>query len=112
MIADWVSIYVVDVDNHIWSADQGNGAINWQQDSLENRQLTPLVQVGERLLTADYEGYVHVLNASDGALVGRLKVSDVAISAAPLLDDGLIYVQDINGKITALSLAELGQTEE
>ena len=112
MIADWVSIFVVDVNNHIWSADQNDGSINWQQDSLENRQLTPLVQVNDYLLTADYEGYVHVLNASDGALVGRFKVSDVAIAATPLLDDGLIYVQDINGEITALSLTKLGQAEE
>jgi len=112
MIADWVSIFVVDVNNHIWSADQNDGRINWEQDGLENRQLTPPTQVGDYLLTADYEGYVHVLNTSDGVLVGRLKVSDVAISAAAIVDDDLIYVQDIEGEITALRMGSQSVTED
>lgn len=112
MIADWVSIFVVDVNNHIWSADQNDGRINWLQDGLENRQLTSLTQVEDYLLTADYEGFVHVLNASDGELVGRLKVSDVAISAAPIVNDGLIYVQDIDGEITALRMGHQAVTED
>jgi hypothetical protein len=55
-------------------------------------------------LTGDYEGYLHVLSASDGHLMGRLKISDSAITAAPLIDDGLIYVQNIDGEIMALRL--------
>ncbi|MEO1962640.1 MAG: outer membrane protein assembly factor BamB, partial [Cycloclasticus sp.] len=104
MIADWVSIFVVDVKNHVWSADQSNGEINWEQDQLEHRQLTPLTKTGDYLLTGDYEGYLHVLSASDGHLMGRLKISDSAITAAPLIDDGLIYVQNIDGEIMALRL--------
>ena len=112
MLADWVSIFVVDVNNHIWSADQNDGGINWLQDRLENRRLTPVTQLGDYLLTADFEGYLHILDIATGALVGRLKVSDVAITAAPIVDDGLIYVQDINGEITALRIAEQDFLEE
>ncbi len=104
MAADWVSIFVVDINNHIWSADQSNGTINWEQSHLEHRQLTPLTKINDYLLTADYEGYLHVLSASDGHLLGRYKVSDAAITAAPIVDDGLIYVQDVNGEMTALRL--------
>ncbi|MBL4744043.1 MAG: outer membrane protein assembly factor BamB [Cycloclasticus sp.] len=104
MVADWVAIYVVDVDNHVWSADQNKGTINWEQDQLENRRLTPLARVNDYLLTADFEGYVHVLSSSDGRLLGRLKVSDDAITATPIVDGDLIYVQDISGEITALRL--------
>jgi len=104
MIADWVSIFVVDVDNHIWSADQGKGSINWQQDDLEHRKVTSLTKVGEYLLTGDYEGYVHALNVSDGKLVGRLKVSSSAITSAPVFADGIIYVQNIEGEVIALRL--------
>jgi len=105
MAADWVSLFVVDVSNHIWSADQTNGSINWQQDSLENRRLTALVKMDQYLLTGDYEGYLHVLSAADGRLLGRLKVSENAISSAPIIDDELIYLKDNQGVITALRLA-------
>ena len=53
-----------------------------------------------------------MINSTDGALVGRLRVSDVAISTAPIIDDGLIYVQDIEGVITALRMDTLSVTEE
>lgn len=112
MIADLVSIFVVDVKNHVWSADQTDGSLNWQQDNLENRQLTPLAKVGEHLLTADYEGYVHVLNVSDGQLVGRLKVSSHAITAVPVFSDGILYVQDTNDEIIALRIDALIEAEE
>ncbi|PHS73390.1 MAG: outer membrane protein assembly factor BamB [Cycloclasticus sp.] len=113
MVADWVSLYVVDVNNHVWSADHSDGSINWQQDSLENRQLTPLTKLDDYLLTADFEGYLHILSASDGRLMGRTKVSDVAITGSPVVDDGLIYVQDIDGEITALKLStNLGSEED
>jgi outer membrane protein assembly factor BamB len=108
MVADWISLYVVDVNNHVWSADHSNGQINWQQDSLENRRLTALTKLGDYLLTADFEGYLHILSASDGHLMGRMKVSDTAITAPPVVDGDLIYIQDIDGEITALQLnAEL-----
>jgi len=114
MAADWVSLFVVDVNNHIWSADQANGSINWQQDELENRRLTALVKFDQYLLTADYAGYLHVLSAENGRLLGRLKVSDNTINAAPVVDGELIYVQDAQGVITALRLvaATLTDTKE
>lgn len=111
MSADWVSLFVVDVNNHIWSADQTSGAINWQQESLENRRLTALVRLDQYLLTADYAGYLHVLSAADGRLVGRLKVSESAINSAPLVDGEFIYVKNIQGEITALRLAALNLTD-
>ncbi|ORU91693.1 MAG: outer membrane protein assembly factor BamB [Cycloclasticus sp. symbiont of Poecilosclerida sp. N] len=104
MAADWASIYVVDVKNHVWSADQNDGSINWQLNQLENRQLTPLTKLREYLLTADYEGYLHVLSAFDGHLMGRVSIGNAAIVAAPIIDGDLIYVQDVNGEVTALRL--------
>ncbi|PCI71196.1 MAG: outer membrane protein assembly factor BamB [Piscirickettsiaceae bacterium] len=111
MVADWVSLFVVDVDNHIWSVDQTTGTINWQQDALEHRQITPLVLMGEYLLTADFEGYLHVLSASDGHLMGRLKVSDEPIVSEPVIDGDTIYLQDIEGEITALKITSLADSD-
>lgn len=111
MAADWVSLFVVDVNNHIWSADQTTGTINWQQEALEHRQITPLVLVGEYLLTADFEGYLHVLSSSDGHLMGRLKVSDAPIVSEPVIEGEYIYLQNIKGEITALKIASLADND-
>jgi len=111
MAADWVSLFVIDVDNLIWSTDQAAGTINWQQDKLEHRQLTPPVLKDEYLLTADYEGYLHVLSTSDGRLIGRVRVSDEAIVSAPVIEGDMIHIQNIEGEITTLTLASIVESE-
>ena len=112
MAADWVGLFVIDVNNHIWSADQTTGAVNWQQDLLENRQLTDLVLQDEYLFTADFEGYLHVLSSVDGRLIGRIQVSDKPIVSAPIVKDKFIYLQDIDGEITAVKFASITATED
>ncbi len=111
MAADWTALFVIDVNNHIWSADQTTGAVNWQQDLLENRQLTDLVLEGEYLFTADYEGYLHVLSSVDGRLIGRVKVSDKPIVSAPIVKDEFVYLQDSEGEITALQFTSITAAE-
>lgn len=109
MAADWTSVFVVDVIDSIWSTDQTDGTINWQQKELENRRLTPPAAVGDYIVVGDFEGYVHVLSATDGRIVGRIQVSNNAIKSVPMVDEDVFYVQDIEGIITAL---QLGLTEE
>lgn len=112
MAADWVSLFIVDVSDHIWSVSQDKGETNWQQPALENRQLTPVTQVGQYLVTADFEGYIHVLSASTGELIGRSRVGRSAISVAPLFDGELIYVQDSDGEITAFRINDIVAEED
>ncbi|ORU90676.1 MAG: outer membrane protein assembly factor BamB [Cycloclasticus sp. symbiont of Poecilosclerida sp. M] len=112
MASNWSSIFVVDIDDHIWSADQETGGINWQMDKLEHRRLSPAAIVDDVLLTADYEGYLHMISVSDGHLMGRIKVSNAPVVAAPLVDGGFIFVQDINGQVTALQFASEEASED
>lgn len=105
MAADWTSVFVVDVNDSIWSADQTDGTINWQQKELENRRLSPPAAVGDYIVVGDFEGYVHVLSVADGRIVGRIQVSDNAIKSVPLVDEDVFYIQDIEGRTTALQLS-------
>jgi len=104
MAADWLSLYVIDINDHIVAQDQNDGALKWQQDKFEYRQLTSPVLVDDYLLTADFEGYLHILSTEDGRVLGRVKVSSSPIKQIPLVDEGVIYVQDVDGEVTALRL--------
>ena len=100
--ADWRQLYVTDENDHIWSLDATNGATLWQQKALHARRLSAPAIVGSDLVVGDYDGYVHWLSQYDGHMVARSHVSGGAIRAKPLVHDGIVYVLDEDGELTAL----------
>lgn len=65
------SLYLTLDDGSIQAYDQLNGAIQWRQQALQQRNLGQVTVVGRYLLVADEEGYIHALRQVDGELVGR-----------------------------------------
>jgi outer membrane protein assembly factor BamB len=82
----------VDTRHAIASATNGNveafdresGKSRWKQTSLVRRQLSAPFVVASNVLIGDRQGLLHVLDLSDGALVGRLLTDGSAIVAAPV----------------------------
>jgi outer membrane protein assembly factor BamB len=100
--ADWRQIYVSDETDHIWSLDATNGATLWQQKALHARKLSAPAMVDGYLVVGDYDGYVHWLSQYDGKMLARSHVSGDAIREKPLVYDGIVYVLDEGGTLTAL----------
>ena len=100
--ADWRQVYITDEADHIWSLDAPNGATLWTQKVLHARRLTAPAMVDGLLVVGDYDGYVHWLEQYDGKLLARYRVGSDAIRAMPLVQDGVVYVWDDGGTLTAL----------
>jgi len=73
----------------------------WRQEGLRLRRLSAPALVGGRVAVADFEGYVHWLDAATGGFVARSKTSG-RTSNAPLVVGGLVIFQDDEGRVTAL----------
>lgn len=98
------NIYITDSDNNIWAFGQENGDILWKQDKLKYRYLTsPSVQ-GNKLLVADFEGYVHVLSTVDGELIGRKQFDSKGYLISPMIYKDEIYLYGNSGNITSIKL--------
>jgi len=99
------SIFGVDDDSQVWAFDKSTGADMWKNSSLKYRWLTgPAVQ-GNYVVVGDMEGYVHWLQAGDGALAARERLSKKAIRAQPLVVGDTVYVEDVKGRIGAYRLS-------
>jgi len=95
----------VDDQGVAWAFDRSGGADMWKNDKLKYRWLTgPAVQ-GNYVVVADAYGYVHWLQAGDGALAARVRLSKKAIQAQPLVVGDTVYVEDVKGHIGAYRLA-------
>ncbi|GAB3788336.1 outer membrane protein assembly factor BamB [Dyella agri] len=99
------AVYGVNDQGEVWAFDRSGGADMWKNDKLKYRWLTGPAAQGNYLVVADAYGYVHWLQASDGALAARVRLSKKAIQAQPLVVGDTVYVEDVKGHIGAYRLA-------
>jgi outer membrane protein assembly factor BamB len=99
------ALYGVNDQGEVWAFDRSTGADMWKNDKLKYRWLTgPAVQ-GNYIVVADVAGFVHWLQASDGALAARIRLSKKPIQAQPVVAGDTVYVEDVQGHIGAYRLA-------
>ena len=101
--ADAEALYLTDDRSNMWSIDRRTGSAFWKQDALHDRKLTAPRLIGDRLVVADLEGYVHFLNKSDGAIVARIKPSEIRFISQPTVIDPLVLVNDMSGQVFAVT---------
>lgn len=99
-------LYVTDDESHVWALDRRSGASLWQQKKMARRQLGVPVGYRDYVVAGDFEGYLHWLDRAEGAIVGRTRVDDWALTAAPVVGDGLLYVLSEGGRLVAYTAEE------
>jgi len=99
---DFRYLYLSDSSDNVWQLDQRSGASLWKQKELHQRKLTAPTVYDNYVVVGDFEGYVHWLSTSDGRQLGRIKISDSAIEAKPVVVDNTIYIYAKDGTLAAL----------
>jgi len=98
-------VVVTDPQGGVFGLDKPSGAASWSQTGLARRQLSGPAMQGDYVVVGDLDGYVHWLQQSDGAMAAREKAGGDPIRAQPIVADGIVLVQNIEGKLTAFRLA-------
>lgn len=94
---------VVGADDELRAFDKNNGQLLWKQDALKYRRLSsPQILAEGLFVVGDVEGYLHIINSTDGRLIGRNRVAKKSIfPEIPLLNNTLL-VQAADGTVAAL----------
>ncbi len=58
------------------------------------------------MVVGDYKGYLHWLRTDNGEFAARAKSGGDALLAQPVAADGILLVQNVDGKLTAFRLAQ------
>jgi len=108
LAADSNNLYVSDSSGRVHALDRRTGEEIWVQDALLRRRLSGPAVAGDHVVVGDYQGYLHVLDKSDGRLVGRRGLGE-RISVQPLaLGDQLLVLTD-GGQLNSVSIAEASE---
>ncbi|MDV6317899.1 outer membrane protein assembly factor BamB [Chromohalobacter sp. HP20-39] len=97
-------LFTVNEASHVLALDVDSGSVLWESDALEGRDLTAPTFIDGKLALGDYQGYVHLLDASSGDIVGRTEIGGDGISLAPLADGKRLYTLTNDGELAAYDL--------
>ena len=100
------NVVVTDGKGSVYGLDKTSGSAMWSQQALARRSLTGAAIQGDYAVVGDYKGYLHWLRLSDGELAAREKSGGDALLAQPVVADGILLVQNVDGKLTAFRLAQ------
>ncbi len=71
LAVDDEKIYFSDVDSEVWAVNRSTGETVWKQKGLRARHISAPLLVGDKIVLADNQGYLHALSKTDGRFVGR-----------------------------------------
>jgi outer membrane protein assembly factor BamB len=95
-------MYVSTSQGEVVALKRRTGVEVWRNPLLQRRSLSAPAAVGDYVVVADLEGYVHWFDKATGALAGRTKSGGDRVTNAPLSVQGNLYVLTDNGDIVAL----------
>jgi outer membrane protein assembly factor BamB len=101
-------LFVAHADGKLVAYNSTTGEQLWSNEKMLRRLLNGPQVFSTYVAVVDFEGYMHVVNQSDGEFVARTKV-DGDGARAPMLTDGeTLYVYTNSGKLIAFR-AEKGE---
>lgn len=98
------SVVVSDPAGSVWALDKSSGAPLWSNTTLARRSLTAPTVQGDYVVVGDFDGYVHWLRLDNGEVAARERVGGKALRAKPVVADGILLVQNVEGELSAFRL--------
>ncbi len=97
-------VYVSNAGGSVKAYNASNGELVWENDQLLRRQLSAPQTFGSFVAVADFAGYVHIMNQTDGEIVARRKVDGSGVRSPMLGRGDTLYVHGNSGELEALSV--------
>jgi outer membrane protein assembly factor BamB len=101
LAADEERLYVTTSDGAVVALRRRDGTEVWRQEQLNRRGVTAPAVEGDVIVVADFEGWVHWLDAATGRMLARAKAGGNRISNAPVAAGEFTLVQNDAGEVQA-----------
>ncbi len=96
------TIFLTDVNGHVYAIDRIEGLERWSNLALTNRGVTGPAVVGDYIVVGDFEGYLHWMSQETGEIVARVEADSSGIYSTPTVAKDILYVQSRDGDLQAI----------
>jgi outer membrane protein assembly factor BamB len=107
MSMDDEALYISTAEGEVVALRARTGAEIWRQSVLLHRGLSTPANVEDALVVGDFQGYLHWLDKSSGALAARVSTGKVRISNVPVVGGNLVVAVNDRGQINAYRVSPL-----
>lgn len=104
LAVDEDAVYVATSDGEVVKIGRRTGVEMWRQKVLAHRRLSAPAVLGEQVAVADFEGYLHFLDAETGELAARVGTGGERVSASPVVVGEELLVINDEGRLSAFRL--------
>jgi outer membrane protein assembly factor BamB len=95
------SVFAADEKSNVVAYSANDGVELWRNETMTWRDVGEPLAIGRMVVMGDKQGYLHFLEQSNGLVISRVRVDSSAISAAPIVANGLLIVQTRGGTLSA-----------
>ena len=101
------TVVVVDEEDALHALERDSGRERWRVETLRGRRLSPPAALGsgEAFVVGDLEGYLHVISADDGRLLGRTRATKAPIEVRPLVEGDEVISLAVDGRLAVHDVA-------
>jgi len=100
------ALYLSADDSHLWAIDRRTGSAFWKQDVLHARRITAPAVIGDNLVVADLDGYLHWFSKSEGTLLSRIRTSYTRNYVQPITWQDSVLTLDKFGLLASVSIRQ------
>jgi len=101
------SLFVTHDTGSVYALNKDDGEIEWRQPALKFRKIRTGTLIKDYIVFGDYEGYLHLLSITDGAILARIKLNDSQLLNNIIeIDDSLLFLMTAAGDIICLKVGE------
>ncbi len=101
LAVDEDNLYVTQADGVVVALRQRDGSELWRNQKLRMRRLSTPVLTSTAVVVADFQGYVHWLDKTNGELVARERIDKKRVTNAPVAVGDTVVVLSDDGKLAA-----------
>jgi outer membrane protein assembly factor BamB len=103
------TLYIATAEGEVVALKARTGAELWRQKALLHRGLSMPATMDDSVVVGDFQGYVHWLDKSSGALAARVSTGKTRISTAPVVAGNMVAVINDRGRISAFRVTPLAR---
>ena len=108
--ASYDNIFYTDDNGILWCLDKYSGRPLWKQDGFQQRLIGAPVFLNDFILVGDIENYIHILNADDGTISGRIQLKSSIQSIYTEFNS--LFVLDKGFNLNKYEINRISQVEE
>ncbi|MGH1485701.1 MAG: outer membrane protein assembly factor BamB [Cellvibrionaceae bacterium] len=97
-------VFVSTSEGWLRAFDAKTGLQLWENKLLSGRKLAAPQNLAGFIVTADFEGYVHVFDSETGAIIDRFQIDDEGVRSPMISDGTYLYVLGNDGVLASIAV--------